>query len=272
MKTLPEASIRVKVDPTNPGQFFACCGLLELADRLWPGAEGWFAEGEFRVDCGGGLRELLLAIRTVELKQLDPDDDTSSAIEVGAPFRPLILDWWHDEHFGYRNKLNGKELKVWAGTMESVRIAKAMQLSLSDERFLMPNLFEIGLITFDPEDREKKVEPYYFDSRRGPNAHSRDVGFAPNDLGMTTTAYPAVELLCLIGLQRARANPTDKQRIYDYYTWPSAIPTNLLLPSSTGQIEFPGRKGFRFENWYRTSQKKHKAFLPAIPHSPRGAV
>ncbi len=25
--------------PTNPGQFFACCGLLELADRLWPGAE-----------------------------------------------------------------------------------------------------------------------------------------------------------------------------------------------------------------------------------------
>ena len=35
--------IRVNVDPTNPGQFFACCGLLELADRLWPGAEGWFA-------------------------------------------------------------------------------------------------------------------------------------------------------------------------------------------------------------------------------------
>ena len=34
--------IRITVDPTNPGQFFACCGLLELADRLWPGAEGWF--------------------------------------------------------------------------------------------------------------------------------------------------------------------------------------------------------------------------------------
>ncbi len=33
-------SIRVNIDPTNPGQFFACCGLLELADRLWPGSEG----------------------------------------------------------------------------------------------------------------------------------------------------------------------------------------------------------------------------------------
>ena len=35
-------SIRITVDPTNPGQFFACCGLLELADRLWRGAEGGF--------------------------------------------------------------------------------------------------------------------------------------------------------------------------------------------------------------------------------------
>ena len=39
--------IRVTVDPTNPGQFFACCGLLELADRLWKGAEGWFANQQF---------------------------------------------------------------------------------------------------------------------------------------------------------------------------------------------------------------------------------
>jgi len=38
----PKPTIRINVDVTNPGQFFACCGLLELADRLWPGAEGWF--------------------------------------------------------------------------------------------------------------------------------------------------------------------------------------------------------------------------------------
>ena len=49
----PSPSITVTVDPTNPGQFFACCGLLELADRLWPGAEGWFAEDgrEFKIAC-----------------------------------------------------------------------------------------------------------------------------------------------------------------------------------------------------------------------------
>lgn len=41
-----DPSIRVKVDPCNPGQAFACCGLMELADRLCPEAEGWFAGRE----------------------------------------------------------------------------------------------------------------------------------------------------------------------------------------------------------------------------------
>lgn len=60
--TSPPASISVAVDPTNPGQFFACCGLLELADRLWPGAEGWFTEGgsEFKIACAGTLTRLVL--------------------------------------------------------------------------------------------------------------------------------------------------------------------------------------------------------------------
>ena len=43
----PKPNIKIPVDLTNPGQFFACCGLLELADRLWPGAEGWFEVDHF---------------------------------------------------------------------------------------------------------------------------------------------------------------------------------------------------------------------------------
>lgn len=29
--TLPQPNIKIPVDLTNPGQFFACCGLLEVA-------------------------------------------------------------------------------------------------------------------------------------------------------------------------------------------------------------------------------------------------
>src|SRR5206468_3380955 len=58
----PKPSITVSVDPTNPGQFFACCGLLELADRLWPGAESWFEKGEFSIACEGALNKVLDAL------------------------------------------------------------------------------------------------------------------------------------------------------------------------------------------------------------------
>src|SRR6266700_1264826 len=61
-------SIRVAVDPSNPGQFFACCGLLELAARLWPGAEGWFEGPEFCVECRGQLPELLTQLAHSQIK------------------------------------------------------------------------------------------------------------------------------------------------------------------------------------------------------------
>lgn len=254
----PKQTIRVNVDVTNPGQFFACCGLLELADRLWPGAEGWFDSSDFVISTDGDLAGLIKAVAHAELLQLDPENNTSSPIEMRSPFRNIRLDWWQDERAG------GRELKVWAGTMESVRIARAMQHALRDDRFHASVLMDIGLVAYDPEDAAKKVEPYYFDARRGPNAHSRDVGFSPNDLKITTTAYPAVELLCLIGLQRCLPAKTNQPRVYDYHSWTTAIPPELLQPVVAGEIPLPGASRYRFENWYRTGQKKHKAFRSAI--------
>jgi CRISPR-associated protein Csb3 len=255
----PEPSIRVNVDPTNPGQFFACCGLLELADRKWDQAEGWFERGTFCVSVGGQLPELIQIVSQVELTQLDPDDDTSSPIEIGPPIRTLRLDWWRDEQTG------GKELKVWAGTMESGRIARAMQRALCDTRFHVPGLFDVGMVAYDPDNASKKVEPFYFDARRGPNAHSRDVGFSPNDLQMTTTAFPAVEFLCLVGLQRCRPAKTNQPRVFEYHTWTTPIPPPLAPAAVCGLLPHNGRLGYRFENWYRTGQRKHKAFRSATP-------
>lgn len=259
--TNPEPSIRVAVDPTNPGQFFACCGLLELADRLWPGAEGWFAEGgrEFWIACAGTLGELIRAISAAELTAHDPGDSTSTSFTIGSPFRPLSIDWWHTDLIGAR------DLKVWAGTMESHGIAYAMQVALRNDRFLTRDLFNVETVVQNPDDPSKKKEPYYYDARRAPNAHSRDVGFSANDLGATTVAHPAVELLCVIGIQVSRPANTKEKRIYDYYLWPVPLPTNLLLAASSGALELRGQRGYRFENWFRTGQKKHKAFKAAIP-------
>jgi hypothetical protein len=259
----PEPTITVAVDPTNPGQFFACCGLLELADRLWPGAEGWFGEGgrEFLIDCDGTLGQLVNAIASAELKIVNADEPYSSPFRIGSPFRPLSIDWWESDQTG------AKDLKVWAGTMESYGIAYAMQQAMKDERFQQSNLLDVDMVVKTPNEPTKKKEPYYFDARRAPNAHSRDVGFSANDLGITSIAHPAVELLCIIGLQVARPAVTSEKRIYDYFTWPIAIPTNLILAASTGSLGLPTAQGYRFENWFRTGQKKHKAFRSAIPLS-----
>ena len=251
--------IRINVDVTNPGQFFACCGLLELADRLWPGAEGWFAEPAFCIACDGMLPTLVQKVSEAKMTQLEPDNEMSSPIEIGDPFRPLRLDWWQDERAG------GKDLKVWAGSMEGPRIARAMQHALRGEQYYTPTLFDIGVIVYSPDDPEKKVEPFYFDARRGPNAHSRDVGFSPNDLQLTTTAFPAVEFLCLVGLQRCLPVPTEQPRIFVYYTWAKPLQPRLLPAAVAGHLPHSGRRGYRFENWYRTGQRKHKAFRGAIP-------
>jgi hypothetical protein len=263
VETATTAAIRLLVDPSNPGQFFACCGLLELADRLWKGAAGWFVRDQFLISSADAtaksktLQELVSAFCGAAIEQLDEDDDTSSRMRLGGPFL-LTLDWWHDRRSG------GNRLKVWAGRMSSVRIARAMQSALANPAIQNDSLLNFGAVVFDPIEKDKKVEPYYFDSRRGVNAQSRDIGFAPDALQMTTTAFPAVEILCLIGLQRCRPRPAvSKQRVFDYHTWSVPYQPEILPAAIDGLLASQGGQHFRFENSFRTDQKKHKAFLPA---------
>lgn len=259
-----ESQISIHVDPTNPGQFFACCGLLEFANRYWNGAEGWFDGGKFNLrqinqeyPSGYELGSLLAAIAKTEAQQIDPDDDYSSAILLTAPFN-LRLDWWKDRHSG------GDRLKVWAGSMRGFRVARAMQHKFNDSALHNDDLFNHGMVIYDPLEPDKKVEPFYFDARRGANAQALDVGFAPDAIQhLTTAAYPFVEFLCLAGLQRFRPLPTKKNRVFDYYTWNTPIDACIAVSAVCGLLPNVGKQGFRFENTFRTTQKKHKAFVPA---------
>lgn len=265
MKESPD--ITVNVDLTNPGQFFACCGLLELANRLWPGAEGWFSEDGFHFHVSSNnnsLDALIEALSFAKFSHLVPSDPYSSPIEVGDPFDPLVIDWWTQDFFG------AKDLKVWAGKMESFGIARALQHALRSPKFHSSDLFNHGVVVRNPDEVTDKKEPFYFDSRRAPNSHSIDVGFSTNKLSMTTVGHPAVELLCLIGLQVARPLATAKKRIYNYYAWTKPLTASLILPAGLGVIRTRNTLAFQFENWFRTGQKKHKAFRSAIPINLNG--
>lgn len=254
------SGFRVAVDLTNPGQFFACCGLLELADRLYGEAEGWFEDNTFHVACSGTLPDLLQSVAKTPLTATDPDNTTDCPLKLHLPTHTLRLDWWTDTLSG------GSELKTWAGSMDGYRIAQAMQRALIRPDASTDDLFNSGTVCRDGEsDDDKKVEPFYFDARRAGSSDARDIGFSPNDLqsGLETIAYPAVEFLTLVGLQRFRPASGDGPRLFLYATWAQPLLPPAASIAVQGIVPSLIQRRYLFENWFRTSQRKHKAFQRA---------
>src|SRR5262249_27028549 len=104
----PQPAIHIDVDLTNPGQFFACCGLLEIASRLAAQVEGRFENGCFVLSGSNALKGLLSAIRDARLVPLETDVPTTSPLLLPAPI-DLCLNWWLDGRAG------GSMFKTWAG-------------------------------------------------------------------------------------------------------------------------------------------------------------
>lgn len=297
----PQPSFAVNLDTTNPGHVIACCGLLELAHRLWPGAEGWFDGPQLSVaipgDCEDNpLRQLIKTLTCCQisgLSQEERDDrDTlekesrdlkkqaaklppekekrrrdlgerarAGMIRIEEPFA-LILDWWH----------SGDEEatpKTWAGLQELHKIARAAQDALAGITDLASLLDYSCILRMPAEycraeaDRQKAVEPFYFDARRF--AHALDTGFSLDTQEAETIAQPAVELLCLIGLQRFRPAPGPARWSFDYWTWRQPLSAPVAAPVFSGVSPIPGRQAYRFRLRFRDDQKRYKAFGFATP-------
>jgi CRISPR-associated protein Csb3 len=230
--------------------------LLELASRIYGEATAQFEGMTFTLHIVAPStvepKVFLGVIAEASLGALDPSDDTASPILVGDPFQ-LRLDWWHEE----------RDLKVWAGSMRCLRIAAAMQAAIGTDACEASAILNHGAVVYDRVETNKKVEPFYFDGRRGAAAQAVDVGFSADALQMTTVAYPAVEFLCLVGLQRCRPRPTNRRRVFEYSTWREALDIQVAAAAVNGILPFVGAETFRFENAFRTDQRKHKAFTPA---------
>ncbi|SPE35106.1 putative CRISPR-associated protein [Candidatus Sulfopaludibacter sp. SbA6] len=268
------ANITIPVDETNPGQFFACCGLLEVADRLWPGAEGWFEPGTLRSNFqiaaspAANLSDILVTAKRLHFDlgegERKTDDDgeeedtkTVKPIIIQSPVA-LVLDWWSD-----------KSIKPWAGSMKERLILRAMLLAIEPSE---SDPLNAPKTVFDPPTASKqgkrneapaKREPFYFDCRRGCNAHPLDSGFSPDTQNLKSECFPAVEAMCFIGLQRARPAPTDEPNRSRYTVWTKPLPVNAIAPVVCGFTPVHGSLAFAFHNFFRTDQRKHKCFSRA---------
>lgn len=277
---MSDADISIPVDLTNPGQFFACCGLLELADRLWPdaGAEGWFERQQFCLVTSGrtkALNALLVETQGLQFEvgddrdAGDDEDDNNDGSDQIAPIcltwksaKPVIhLDWWSD-----------RPIKPWAGSMKERVILRAM-LSAIDPTNADPfnDLRRVQYQSIKPGKNGKsrkpqKKEPFYFDPRRGNRSHPLDCGFSPDAHKMEAECCPALEALCFIGLQRARPASTGIAHQSRYTVWSRlserqpGIPTNVVGAVCSGMVRFAGSIDYVFNNDFRTDQRKHKTF------------
>ncbi len=281
----PKANISIPVDLTNPGQFFACCGLLELADRVWPGAEGWFRGDEFQLGFDPLFGALLNSLRQATVKNtmtaaqkarleelsmmskkvrdkagLEDEKKALDALrrEATIVFQSsfeLRIDWFHDDDSG------GSRFKTWAGQQSVLDIATAMHSGLShfdkaDESTLWNSARGVGL-------------PFNFDSDLGGQGSALDIGFSFDPLAASKTTRiegtckPALELLAFVGLQRFRPRELPGQNRFVYSTWKQPLPVAVAAAVACQAIQFDDASRYEFRLLYRT--KYLKSFLPAIP-------
>lgn len=250
----PEPTIRINVDLSNPGQFFACCGLFELADRLWPGTGvlGVFKSTCFELwtdstDCS--LDRIINGFVSANVQQLDLDDNAASPLHLGEPF-DLRLDWWQKVEGPSKARIDlggGGQLKTWAGQQFVPLIFRLMKDACNGIDLLKP--LDDPKAVYDTKGgkaKKKAASPFYFDARR--EETSLDIGFSPDEQDMSVMAYPAVESLALIGLQRFRPAVDEKgqSRSFLYTAWAEPLPPSVAMAAVSGMMPVGSCGTFRF--------------------------
>jgi len=258
----PEATVTIPVDLYNPGEFFACCGLLELAHRLTKSghrALGWFenidgSRSDFSVSAftdGGPLTlgEIVGALKECEISTTNPESK-EGPILLGTPFN-IILDW--------RPLFpQSKMIKTFAGKQNLLEIVRTLHQAIHkipDNEFVGSELLGIrkpttrAVTSFDIEKAEDAIDAgFSMDVQKGRLfRHSRVF----------------LELLALIGGQRFCPQQGEERLERIYFAW--QIPLSASLASSTVSRSIPTipAKGYSFRMYEREASGKYKGFSTA---------
>lgn len=235
------APIRIKVDVTNPGQFFACCGLMELADRMSPsGVEGWFEHGEFCLQSSSSLPELMEKLFAIEPNLMEEPAAGIQADKRIAPLKlpmngtdALMLDAWTRWEVERRKPKLGSDSywKFWSGNQGVLTIWQSLRDELGEQ--LKERVFADSSLF---EHKRFMKGRFGFDAQAAWNA--LDAGYSPNDQVQPVATSPALELLALVGLQRFRPGMMDGFR-FEYSTW--AVPMQVVSAraASCGVFRLP---------------------------------
>ncbi|MFC7332638.1 type I-U CRISPR-associated protein Cas8c [Rhodocista pekingensis] len=249
------ATSSIPVDLRNPGQVFACLGLMEAAEILCGPTEGGFiwkdreTQVRFTLTAPGEDDPVLTVLRFLtqaEALALAPSGSALAAKEAGVPTQPfdpagtypcpapttpsalptqligpggdkiLLSSWADGSHVGRDT------MKFWGGA-SGYSGAALTRDALNLVRPLGGN--SLAVTAADPfAFARPQTSSFRFDWRR--DYIPLDVGFSPNDHDkkVRMVGYPLVELLAAIGLQHARPLRL-KKLTYRYGAWGAKVPT-----------------------------------------------
>ena len=263
--TRPEATITIPVDPYNPGEFFACCGLLELAHRLSQTgrhALGWFEgthDSHFQFSINALMAEATLdltrlidTLKQCQLSTPAPDSKEGPVI-LGAPLE-MTLDW--------RSPFpqNGI-IKTFAGKQELFEIVQVLQQAILN----VPSkeVTDSKILTIRTQTR-KEVTAYGIEKAE----NAIDVGFSMDDQKGRLFRHSLVflEFFALIGAQRFCPCQGQDRFSRIYYTWQIPLPAPLAAIAVSTPIQPLRPQGFTFQMYKRDPQGRYKGFAPARKH------
>jgi len=283
-----EPEIRLRVDPTNPGQFFACCGLLELANQLWGESAGFFNEDAklFLIKAPDKIQDADIAklieaivichitntMNDNELKHLENLSKMSrkeisklpileaekkqleemwrvAPILFHEPF-DLRVDWFLDDRCG------GNAFKTWAGQQSVLDIASNMKRLVQECDFSRISHEDLLFWT-----KNSDSVPFNFDSDLGGVGSDLDIGFSFDPLKIHVQIRPIIEILSFIGLQRFRPVFDEAKNCYRYSIWFTPLIPEIASVAACGLLGLRNSKILEFRLLYRT--KYLKSFLPA---------
>jgi CRISPR-associated protein Csb3 len=265
------AESRVPVDLLNPGQVFACLGLMEAAEILCGPCQGAFdSDGRntyatFRFAVKGDaspLPAVLGFLRGADVRAMAPRGSDLAVKEPGVvteahtgccfPCRPpdapaalpirltdgvssVSVEHWADGS-------NRDNVKFWAGAggysgaaLAKDALSAVASLDDADWRTAQEEPFDV---------EAPMSSSFRFDWRR--DYVPLDLGFSLNKHGsIRSVGFPLVELLAAIGLEHARpvrVSRWDKLR-YRYGVWMAVLPTALARCAlGRAPIGFPSRR------------------------------
>jgi CRISPR-associated protein Csx14 len=265
----------VSVDLRNPGQLFACCGLLEAADRLWRDealVAGRFDGDHFHVSAPRDLDALLGWLLQAEVKYVEKQMKPVRRSNVGrveftydgSGGDPAVLEWpdgwtwrlnsWSGEDYGRTR------LKTFAGQIKGPKVVAHLLDWL--RRAEIGN----GLRLFDLAQLRADASVFGFDARKGRAA--LDFGFSPDAIALCTEEFPAVELFAAIGLQnfrpaehRARAAAREPDLLFGL--WGRPLPVELARAVAGCAFWPPGE---RYRCRFRLPGRKARSGVVGAPN------